>query len=70
MTNIELETYSLAKEFFRKNSKINWEQRRYEIAKEILCRMDLTPKIFSIEYMVNRSVEIADTLIEKLKDGN
>ena len=68
LTNIEIETLSLAKEYFK--NKINWEQRRYEIAKDVLCRLDLDPKIMSVEYMVNRSIEIADTLIEKLKDGN
>ena len=68
LTNIEIETLSLAKEYFK--NKINWEQRRYEIAKDVLCRLDLDPKIMSVEYMVNRSIEIADTLIEKLKNGN
>lgn len=69
MTNIELEYYSLAKEFFRKNTKIDWEQRRYEISKDVLCTFNLDPRIMSEEYLVNKAISIADTLIEKLKEN-
>lgn len=46
------------------NSAIDWEQRRYEIAKE--CVAALMTKI-TLEDAAKISVEQADILIEKLK---
>ena len=45
---------------------IDWEQRRYEIAKHIL------PRVFAFgepEYSATYAVSYADALIEKLKGG-
>lgn len=48
--------------------QIDWEQRRYEIAKEVLSKLvvrgDL-PRDF--DYNVQRSIEYADELIKQLK---
>lgn len=45
------------------NTDIDWEQRRYEIAKEMLPHIDAG----TAEDAVNKAVEIADALIEKLR---
>lgn len=49
----------------------NWEQRRYEIAKDILATMFFQPENHSltVEADVDFAVEVADILIEKLKKG-
>ena len=49
----------------------NWEQRRYEIAKDILSTMFFQPENHSltVEADVDFAVEVADILIEKLKKG-
>lgn len=41
MTNIEMETLALAKTALRKHiaDEIDWEQRRYEIAKDVMASM-------------------------------
>lgn len=43
---------------------INWEQRRYEIAKAVMCSAEGDP-----EQNANYAVACADALIEKLKKG-
>lgn len=45
MLKIELETYEAAKAFFRANMRkeTDWEQRKYEIAKE--CLVALMPEV-------------------------
>ena len=48
------------------NKVIDWEQRRYEIAKHIL------PRVFAFgkpKYTAINAVSFADTLIEELKKG-
>lgn len=47
----------------------NWEQRRYETAKDILATMFFQPENHSltVEADVDFAVEVADILIEKLK---
>lgn len=47
------------------NSAIDWEQRRYEIAKE--CVAALMTNEITLEDAAKISVEQADVLIEKLK---
>ena len=55
-----------------KSSDIDWEQRRYEIARNILSSMcgDKSYDDTSIITMVNTSISIADTLIKELKGEN
>lgn len=49
---------------------INWEQRRFEIAKDVLAASFLTPmEGTSILPYVRNCVQVADILIEELK-GN
>lgn len=65
MTNIELETLSAVKAAARKiaNQDIDWEQRRYELVKAMLPRIEReTP-----EEMVDAAIEIADITIAKLR---
>lgn len=49
----------------------DWEQRRYEIAKDILSTMFYRPENHSltVEADVDFAVEVADILIKKLKKG-
>lgn len=49
----------------------DWEQRRYEIAKDILATMFYRPENHSltVEADVDFAVEVADILIKKLKKG-
>lgn len=49
---------------------IDWEQRRYEIAKEVLASSFSTPmEGTSILSYIRSCVQIADILIEELKGG-
>ena len=70
MTNIELETMSAIKAAARKyvNEKnIDWEQRRYEIAKDVLAgRLSYSPPT-DRERFIEHCVEYADMLIECLQ---
>lgn len=52
-----------------KDNTPNWEQRRYEIAKDILAAMFFQPENRSLTD-VDFAVELADILIEKLKKGD
>ena len=47
------------------NKTIDWEQRRYEIAKHILPQMSIVQPVLTAEY----AVKFADALIEELKKG-
>ena len=47
------------------NKAIDWEQRRYEIAKHILPQMSIVQPVLSAEY----AVKCADDLIKELKKG-
>ena len=85
MTNIELETLNLAKVAIRKYiaEEIDWEQRRYEIAKDVIANMAgaIWPE-FAIKQNDNGyelvepygdaiskcAVTVADTLIKELKE--
>lgn len=73
MTNIELETLSAVKAAARKyvNEKnIDWEQCRYEIAKDVLSAIVSNSDHYNSkkEVYVGASVEYADLLIKTLKD--
>lgn len=67
MTRIEMETLALIKAACRKfiaieqDKEIDWEQRRYEIAKECYARQDVSAE---------KAVMWADRLIEELKKCN
>lgn len=70
MTNIELEVLSLAKAALRKYNadEIDWEQRRYETAKDVLCSIiwsDNHNEITLDDCIM--AVNIADALIKELK---
>lgn len=74
MTNIELETLSAVRAAVRKyvntTNGIDWEQRRYEIAKEVLAAKlsnDNSWVISDKGILVETCLEYADILIEKLK---
>lgn len=53
---------------------IDWEQRRYEIAKEAMCALICAPVIPdvdpnpSLESISMRACALADTLIQRLKE--
>lgn len=51
-----------------KVKNIDWEQRRYEIAKECLSRLFSVTPIPNIEKSVTGVIRYADALIEKLKN--
>lgn len=53
-------------------AEIDWEQRRYEIAKELFAKMLFAPQEYhslTAEADAGTSVELADILIAKLKEG-
>ena len=59
-----------------KQSEIDWEQRRYEIAKEMLpvIYVDDNPKegedYLTLQQAANEAVRYADALIKELKKGD
>ena len=73
MTQIEMQAMESVKGIYREISKQNetdWEQRRYEIAKEVLPEImgqchEYYKKI-TIQKMCGFAVEVADALIEEL----
>lgn len=77
ITNIEMETLTMAKAAFKKyiDEEINWEQRRYEIAKDVFCHHMLDSQVptteanggWQLAAKVQIAVELADRLIEELK---
>lgn len=55
----------------RKANEIDWEQRRYEVAKNALpAIMNKAPGHFTKEDIIQCAVDFADTLIEELKGGS
>ena len=74
LTNIEQETLTALKRAANKytNSKmeIDWEQRRYETASRYAIQL-LSQQwyISGVEAAVESGIELADTLISKLKGG-
>lgn len=71
MTNLELTFLESATRYFREaqSKGIDWEQRRYEIAKDALAALLSNPTIGGV-YASSYSkvaVDYADALIEELK---
>lgn len=71
MTNAELKYYAtmsnMALEVAGKCGKIDWEQRRYEIAKEVLPTIN--QPTLSVAERVNIAIKYADELIHQLKES-
>ena len=72
MTQIDLELKSMAKyalrEYISSMGAIDWEQRRYEIAKDVLCACLASGRTDGIN-TVDYAVSVADELIIVLKEG-
>lgn len=72
MTQIDLELKSMAKsalrEYISSRGAIDWEQRRYEIAKDVLCACLASGRTDGIN-TVDYAVSVADELIMVLKGG-
>lgn len=73
MNNIELEVartqVRVNKVLASKIENIDWEQRRYEIAKYIFPTL-ISKSALTNEMAAERTVELADLLIEELKKKN
>ena len=73
MTQIDLELKSMAKsalrEYISSRGAIDWEQRRYEIAKDVLCACLASGAEDRLSNDIDGSVYIADALIKKLREG-
>ena len=68
--NVFEDLRNLVAEICEEEKIIDWEQRRYEIAKEVLASSFSTPmEGTSILSYVRSCVQIADILIEELKRG-
>lgn len=72
MTQIDLELKSMAKsalrEYISSRGAIDCEQRRYEIAKDVLCACFASGRTDGIS-TVDYAVSVADELIMVLKEG-
>ena len=72
MTQIDLELKSMAKsalrEYISSSGAIDLEQRRYEIAKDVLCACLASGRTDGIN-TVDYAVSVADELIMVLKEG-
>lgn len=69
--NVFEDLRNLVAEICEEEKVIDWEQRRYEIAKEVLASSFSTPmEGTSILSYVRSCVQIADILIEELKGGS
>lgn len=74
MTNIELRFFESAIHFFtRRDKEIDWEQRKYEIAKEVLPTLVThylqyqNDGVNPAEQSIKDAISIADDMVEKLK---
>ena len=61
-------TLAESQEQTKQEQEIDWEQRRYEIAKDILSAQHGNYPL-TVEEGTDFAVEVADILIEKLKKG-
>lgn len=61
LTNLEQQTLSLAKSALKKylNDEPDWEQRRYETARDLLVHNDTD---------IDEAIMLADMLIDKLRN--
>ena len=68
MINLEQEFLESATRYFRESQskEIDWEQRRYEIAKDTLAALLINPTRVYTSYS-KVAVDYADALIEELK---
>lgn len=73
MTNLEQTFLESATRYFRESQskEIDWEQRRYEIAKDILAawysNSDRLMRQGTLQSCLEDAVEVADALIKELK---
>lgn len=72
MTIEEQRTHNAIQNMNRKmkdQREIDWEQRRYEIARDVMCAIITSPSLGwdSLEYLAKSAVKTADALIEELK---
>lgn len=70
MTNIELEAYRahIRACLTISDKEIDWEQRRYELAKAAMTGIAAGDKVtYEADYIARRAVEFADALINELK---
>ncbi len=65
MTILEQETMNAVKNYCNSKTNIDWEQKRYEIAKEIFLSLKNSPNSYKED--AKKAVEIADILITELK---
>lgn len=72
MTNFEQGVAIAARRYFERQTAPDWEQRRYEIAKDVLAAQfsGNNPVAGSYKYLAADAVECADALIEALRGGN
>ncbi len=47
---------------------IIWEQRRYEIAKDVYCALIREEYPSSLDFLAKMAVQLADKLIKELKE--
>lgn len=70
MTQIELDRDRAIISACKKYNSIDWEQRRYEIAKEVLANFIPVVEVDSTkEKVASYAVQYADALIAELKKG-
>lgn len=72
MTKIEMQAMDAVIGIHREMKKMNepdWEQRRYELAKEIFLRRIVSYSLTTIDNDIEKSVEWADRLIAELQKG-
>ena len=69
MTKIEMQYMDAVIQMNRRqrNNEVDWEQRRYEIAKDAMCAMLSNPELGGRGKFAVHSVEMADELIAQLK---
>ena len=72
MTNLEQTFLESATRYFREaqSKEINWEQSRYEIAKDVLIALIAKPEIVLTASDAKVAIRYADALIEELKKEN
>lgn len=72
MTNLEQAFLESATRYFREaqSKEIDWEQRRYEIAKDVLIALIAKPEIVLTASDAKVAIRYADALIEELKKEN
>lgn len=72
ITKIEQQAMEAVIGIHREMKKMNepdWEQRRYELAKEIFLRRIVSYSLTTIDNDIEKSVEWADRLIAELQKG-